>query len=140
MLNKNQMLRLHLMMLFCVIILVVLLGRMVYLQLWRSDYYAKQSDGNRLRQSRIVAPRGVILDNKGKQLVNNVPGYMVALQKQNKYKEEILKAKKSQVNIDMAGALQIKALEDLYKLDFEIKSGQIDRFYGFELFLINFPN
>lgn len=90
MLNKNQMLRLHLMMLFCLLIFFVLIGRMVYLQLWRSDYYAKQSDGNRLRQSRIVAPRGLILDNKGKQLVNNVPGYMVALQKQNKYKEENL--------------------------------------------------
>lgn len=32
------------------------------------------------------------------------------------------------------------ALDDLYYLDFQIKSGQIDRFYGLELFLINFPN
>ena len=32
------------------------------------------------------------------------------------------------------------ALDDLYYLDYQIKSGQIDRFYGFELFLINFPN
>lgn len=31
-------------------------------------------------------------------------------------------------------------LDDLYQLDCQIKSGQIDRFYGFELFLINFPN
>jgi len=31
-------------------------------------------------------------------------------------------------------------LDDLYQLDYQIKSGQIDRFYGFELFLINFPN
>lgn len=33
-----------------------------------------------------------------------------------------------------------KALNDLYNLDLQIKSGQIDRSYGFELFLINFPN
>ena len=32
------------------------------------------------------------------------------------------------------------ALDDLYYLDYQIKSGQIDRFYGIELFLINFPN
>lgn len=32
------------------------------------------------------------------------------------------------------------ALDDLYQLDYNIKSGQIDRYYGFELFLINFPN
>lgn len=31
-------------------------------------------------------------------------------------------------------------LDDLYYLDYQIKSGQVDRFYGFELFLINFPN
>ena len=31
-------------------------------------------------------------------------------------------------------------LDDLYSLDFQIKSGQIDRSYGLELFLINFPN
>ena len=32
------------------------------------------------------------------------------------------------------------ALDDLYNLDVQIKSGQIDRSYGLELFLINFPN
>ncbi len=32
------------------------------------------------------------------------------------------------------------ALDELYYLDLNIKSGQVDRFYGFELFLISFPN
>lgn len=32
------------------------------------------------------------------------------------------------------------ALDDLYNLDVQIKSGLIDRSYGLELFLINFPN
>ena len=31
-----------------------------------------------------------------------------------------------------------QALEDLYQLDLQIKSGLVDRFYSFELFLINF--
>ena len=31
-----------------------------------------------------------------------------------------------------------KALDDLFDLDLQIKSGQVDRFYAFELFLINF--
>ena len=31
-----------------------------------------------------------------------------------------------------------KTLEDLYQLDLQIKSGLVDRFYSFELFLINF--
>lgn len=90
MLNKNQMLRLHLLMLFCLLIFIGLLGRMVYLQLWRGDYYAKQSDGNRLRQSRIISPRGIIVAEDGRQLVKNNASFTVALQKQNKYKEEHL--------------------------------------------------
>ena len=32
------------------------------------------------------------------------------------------------------------SLDKLYNLDLQIKSGQIDRSYGLELFLINFPN
>ena len=33
-----------------------------------------------------------------------------------------------------------QVLDNLYNLDVQIKSGQIDRSYGLELFLINFPN
>ena len=90
MLNKKQTLRLQTMLGLCLLLFVILLGRMVYLQLWRGEYYAKQSDGNRLRQSRIIAPRGLIFDKEGKELVNNLPGYAVVLQKQADYKPETL--------------------------------------------------
>lgn len=90
MLNKHNLVRLHMMLLMCVMLFVVLLGRLVYLQLWRGDYYTAQSDGNRLRQSKIVAPRGLILDKDGKELVNNLPGYAVSLQKQTEYDPQIL--------------------------------------------------
>ena len=90
MLNKKQTLRLRTMLGLCFLLFVILLGRMVYLQLWRGEYYTKQSDGNRLRQSRIIAPRGLIFDKNGKELVNNLPGYAVVLQKQADYKPETL--------------------------------------------------
>ena len=90
MLNKKQTLRLQTMLGLCLFLFVILLGRMVYLQLWRGEYYTKQSDGNRLRQSRIIAPRGLIFDKNGKELVNNLPGYAVVLQKQADYKPETL--------------------------------------------------
>ena len=32
----------------------------------------------------------------------------------------------------------LRALDDLYELDYNIKSGQVDRFYAFELFLLEF--
>lgn len=88
--ERNQAGRLHVMLVICLALFTVLIGRIVYLQLWRGDYYAKQSDGNRLRQSKISAPRGLIYDSEGKVLVNNLPGYAVVLQKQSKYKEETL--------------------------------------------------
>ena len=31
-----------------------------------------------------------------------------------------------------------RTLDDLFNLDLQIKSGLVDRFYAFELFLINF--
>ena len=91
MLNKHNMARLYAMFWLCFFLFLVLLGRIAYMQLWRVDYYAKQADGNRLRQSRILAPRGIIYDCNGKELVNNVPGYAVALQKQSEYDKEMLK-------------------------------------------------
>lgn len=91
MLNKHQTGRLRIMLLVCIALFTVLIGRMAYLQLWRGDYYTKQSDGNRLRQSKIIAPRGIIYDFKGKELVNNLPGYAVVLQKQSSYSPETLR-------------------------------------------------
>lgn len=91
MLNKNQALRLQTFLLICMALFLVLIGRMVYLQLLRGDYYTRQSDGNRLRQSKIAAPRGIIYDANGEELVYNLPGYSVALQKESEYSPETLK-------------------------------------------------
>ena len=101
MLNKKQTLRLQTMLGLCLLLFVILLGRMVYLQLWRGEYYTKQSDGNRLRQSRIIAPRGLIFDKDGKELVNNLTGYAVVLQKQADYKPESLQHISQLLNISV---------------------------------------
>ena len=86
------------------------------MQLWRGDYYAKQSDGNRLRQSRILAPRGIIYDSEGKELVNNLPGYAVVLQKQSSYKPETLQRLSNllQMPVEEINA-KIKASENFYE-------------------------
>ena len=86
------------------------------MQLWRGDYYAKQSDGNRLRQSRILAPRGIIYDSEGKELVNNLPGYDVVLQKQSSYKPETLQRLSNllQMPVEEINA-KIKASENFYE-------------------------
>ncbi len=83
MLNKKYARSLKMMLVAATCIFLVLLGRMAYLQLYKGDYYANQADGNRLRRTKIIAPRGLFFDYKGQELVNNVPGYAVALQRQD---------------------------------------------------------
>lgn len=114
--DRNRITRLHTLLVLCLVLFAVLLGRMVYLQLWRGDYYAKQSDGNRLRQSRILAPRGIIYDSEGKELANNLPGYAVVLQKQSSYKPETLQRLSNllQMPVEEINA-KIKASENYYE-------------------------
>ena len=114
--DRNRITRLHTLLVVCLVLFAVLLGRMVYLQLWRGDYYAKQSDGNRLRQSRILAPRGIIYDSEGKELVNNLPGYAVVLQKQSSYKPETLQRLSNllQMPVEEINA-KIKASKNFYE-------------------------
>lgn len=114
--DRNRITRLHTLLVVCLVLFAVLLGRMVYLQLWRGDYYAKQSDGNRLRQSRILAPRGIIYDSEGKELVNNLPGYAVVLQKHSSYKPETLQRLSNllQMPVEEINA-KIKASKNFYE-------------------------
>lgn len=113
---KHQLGRLHAMLVICLILFVILIGRMAYLQLLRGDYYTKQSDGNRLRQSKIIAPRGIIYDYKGQELVNNLPGYAVVLQKQSSYKPETLQRLSELLNMPLSEInAKIKASEQFYE-------------------------
>lgn len=52
----------------------------------------------------------------------------------NPYRAQILK----KTSYTLSEKIINKTLEDLYQLDLQIKSGQIDRLYAFEMFLINF--
>jgi penicillin-binding protein 2 len=49
------------------------------LQVFRSTEYSLHSDRNRLRKISIPAPRGLILDCKGKLLADNIPSYSLYL-------------------------------------------------------------
>lgn len=97
--NGKNIKRLDVFFKICVLFFLVLLGRLVYMQLLRGDYYSRQADGNRLRQTKLVAARGVIYDAHGKELVNNSPGFAVALQHQNSYPKELLTKLGSVLNI-----------------------------------------
>ena len=56
-----------------------LLGKLVYLQILRREYYFELSQGNRVRQEPIPASRGLILDRRGRVLVDNEPAFQLEL-------------------------------------------------------------
>lgn len=55
----------------CMLMLLGLMGRMVYLMVIRSDYYAKKAEQLHERERDIKAARGRILDSKGEVLADN---------------------------------------------------------------------
>ena len=55
----------------CALLLIGLMGRMVYLMVIRSDYYAKKAEELHQRERDIKAARGRILDAKGEILAHN---------------------------------------------------------------------
>ena len=61
------------------ILLLVLAGRLVLLQVVRYDYYAQQSQYNRVRIEPIPAARGLLLDRNGAMLAGGQPGYQLEL-------------------------------------------------------------
>lgn len=55
------------------LILVILLGRLIFLNVLRGGYYSEMAERNSLRSIVLAAPRGIIFDRSGKPLVKNTP-------------------------------------------------------------------
>lgn len=62
-----------------VLIIGVLIARLVYLQLYDGENYARLADGNRIRIIPSKAARGVIYDRNLTPVVSNRPGFTVSL-------------------------------------------------------------
>lgn len=63
----------------CLLILLVLLGRLAYLQLNAYEHFAALSKNNRVRLQAIPAPRGLIYDRNGYILAENRPSYRLEI-------------------------------------------------------------
>jgi penicillin-binding protein 2 len=62
-----------------VVIFAVLMGRLVQLQLIDTSEYTGESRTNAMRETRVLAARGTIMDRNGVVLVDNEPAYSVLL-------------------------------------------------------------
>lgn len=58
---------------------MILAGRLWYLQIRKGEEYFAKSEGNFIKELRVPADRGMILDRKGEILVDNRPSYDVYL-------------------------------------------------------------
>ncbi len=64
---------------FVGLLFLVFVVRFWYLQVNKGESYAKQAQLNRMREERILAPRGLILDSGGNVLANNVVAYGISI-------------------------------------------------------------
>ena len=64
-------------------VFVLLLFSFFRVQVLTSSRYRLQSEENRLRPVRLVAPRGLIMDRNGVVLADNVPGYSIGVMGQS---------------------------------------------------------
>lgn len=58
---------------------LLLVAKLIWLQVFRHDYYSDLAQGNRLRRDPIPANRGLILDRNGTILVENRAAYQLEL-------------------------------------------------------------
>lgn len=57
--------------------IIVLMGRLLFLQIMNGEKYYAMAEGNRVRILPIKANRGIIFDRHGKQITKNIPRFIV---------------------------------------------------------------
>ncbi len=64
---------------FVIVLFSVVVGRLFFLQHIKYEYYSQYAQENQLQRERTVAPRGLIKDRNGIDLVDNVPSFDIML-------------------------------------------------------------
>jgi penicillin-binding protein 2 len=77
--NEDFSSRLQFLRVVAVCIILVLIGRAGYLQVYDGELYARLAEGNRIRIIPAEAARGTFYDRNGELLVTNRPGFTVSL-------------------------------------------------------------
>ena len=119
----------------CALLLIGLMGRMVYLMVIRSDYYAKKAEELHQRERDIKAARGRILDAKGEILADNKAVCTVSvIHSQIKEPEKIIAMLQKELGITEETARKrvekVSAIERV-KTNVEKAIGDKIRAYGF---------
>lgn len=78
---------------FSIFLILILVSRLYYLQIYKYNDYKKKSEDNRLRIIPVPAKRGLILDKNGNVLVNNKTTYSLFI-----YPTKLTNDVKSKIN------------------------------------------
>lgn len=100
----------------CFLIVIIIL-RLFYLQIYQSEKYKLLSDKNRLVLKRVLPVRGKILDNKGKEIAYNIYSYAVILDLLSVPKDNLqqLKDNLKKLNIYDSALQKLNNLPDIIK-------------------------
>ncbi len=83
--------------------MTIIFGRLWFLQIHKGDEYRERADNNRVRMREIAAPRGNILDIKGREMVTNRPSFNVVLVREDSNDvAELLKKLTAALDLDIS--------------------------------------
>ncbi len=67
---------------FIITVVFIFFTRLIWLQVIQGSELRQYSEKNRIKQNKISAPRGLILDREGKALIENLPGFEIIISPQ----------------------------------------------------------
>ena len=120
----------------CIFLLAGLMGRMVYLMIIQSDYYAKKAEQLHERERDIKAARGRIVDCKGEILADNKAVCTISvIHSQIKEPEKVVEMLHKELGISVEEAQKrvrtVSAIERV-KTNVDKKTGDKIRSYGLD--------
>ena len=62
-----------------IFVFILYVSRLLYLQVFRHDFYNAKADENRITEINLAAQRGIIYDRNGVVLARNVPSYNIVI-------------------------------------------------------------
>lgn len=104
---------------FILLLILIVVGRLTYLQLWQGEHYHLLAEGNRLRQKPIPAERGLIYDRRLTPLTFNIPNFTLNLTLQDLPADETQREE------------TLKQIADLSQVSLEEIKNKIEEFRSF---------
>jgi penicillin-binding protein 2 len=100
--------------LIAIVGVIVIFGRVFYIQVLRSDYYRQLAENNRVRNKSIPAERGLAYDRFGQQLIENIPSFSLSVVPQDLPQNAIDRARVIEQIANISG-VNIEEIEGLIK-------------------------